>query len=184
MNHLQWVKSVLIGKKMNQTRTITGMALLAALYILLNTLTINLTPTLRIGFSFLALALSCSLYGFLPNVIFCLVVDFLGFMVHPDGPYMPAFALILMVKALIYSFFLYAQKISLYKIILAQLLVVVIANILLNPLILTFLYKIPYWATVSERLIKNLICFPIECVVLVLFFKLKDRLVKQTNLFA
>ncbi len=179
----QWIESVLVGKPLNKTRTITGMALLAALYVLLNSLIINLSPTLRISFSFLALAVSCSLYGFLPNVLFCFVVDFLGFMAHPDGPYMPAFVLILIVKAFIYSFFFYNQNVTVIKIIGAQFLVAVFANILLNSLILMFMYQMPYWVTVSERLLKNAICFPIECLFLWLFFKLKDRLLKQTNLF-
>ena len=179
----QWIESVLIGQPLNKTKTITSMALLAALYVLLNSLIINISPTLRISFSFVALAVSCSLYGFLPNVFFCLVVDFLGFIVHPDGSYMPAFALVLIVKALIYSFFFYNQKITITKIVCGQLLVAILANILFNSLILAFMYQMPYWVSVSERLLKNALCFPIECFVLWLFFNLKERLVKQTHLF-
>ncbi len=180
--NVQWMKSVLVGQPLNKTKTITGMALLAALYVLLNSLIINFSPTLRVSFSFIALAVSCSLYGFLPNVLFCLVVDFLGFIVHPDGAYMPAFALVLIVKAFIYSFFFYHQKITVIKIIVAQLLVAILANILLNSFILMFMYHMPYWVSVSERLLKNVICFPIECLFLWLFFKGRDRFMKQSFL--
>ena len=66
----QWIKSILLGQPLNKTKIITGMALLAALYVLLNSLIINLSPTLRISFSFVALAVS-SRY-----MAFCLMFSF------------------------------------------------------------------------------------------------------------
>ncbi len=152
-------------------QTLTGLSLLCALYVVLQMVTINLSPMLQITFSFVTLALSCYLYGFWPNVIFCLAVDFLGFIVHPDGVYMPLFALVLMVKAWIYTMLLYRKKISWTRVALAQFLVDLTGNILLTPLLLSMMYSVPYLAAVSARLVKNAILFPIETVLLLVVFQ-------------
>lgn len=150
-----------------QTRTMTGLALFTALYVLLNALTIQISPTLRISFSFLALAVSCRRYGFWPNVVLCFAADFLGYMVHPDGAYVPLFALILIVKAFVYIQLFYDKKhIRLWQVLLAQFLADGIGNVLLNPLILSVMYQMPYWVLVTSRLLKNACCYPFECAAL------------------
>lgn len=163
--------------RMNRLQTLTGCAMLCALYVALQMVTINLSPTLQINFSFLALAVSCALYGFWPNMVFAFAADFLGFMMHPDGAYVPLFALILMVKAAIYTFFLYGNgKISITRLLLAQLAVDVLCNILLNPLLLAMMYHMPYWVLVGARLAKNAIMYPIECVLLYLVSRIVARI--------
>ncbi len=134
---------------------------------------IRRSSTLEIRFSFLALALSCALYGFWPNLVFAFVVDLLGWVVHPSGAYVPLFALVLMVKAFIYAMSFYGKdKISIPRVVVTQFLVCLICNVLLNPLLLTMMYNMPYWALVASRIVKNLCMFPIECVVLYLAFRL------------
>lgn len=160
------------SKPLTNLQTITGCAMLCALYVALKMFTISLTPTLRISFAFVALALSCALYGFWPNMILCVAADFLGYLVHPDGPYVPMFAAILMVRAFIYVLFFYRQKeIPVWKILAAQALTVIICNILLNPLLLQMMYGTPYWMLASGRLLKSLIMYPIECALLYLAFR-------------
>ncbi len=201
------------------SRSMAVLAMLCALYTALGFFAINPTPTLKIGFSFLALAISCALFGFWPNVIFAIIADFLGWVVHPVGAYVPFFALILIVKALIYSVFFYKKKpvripqilaaeflaalicnvllnpllltvlilivkaliysVFFYKkkpvripqILAAEFLAALICNVLLNPLLLTVMYQMPYWVLVGERLLKNLILYPIDCLLLYLCFK-------------
>ncbi len=152
-------------------QTMTGMAMLCALYVVLQMVTINISPMLQITFSFVPLALSCYLYGFWPNVIFCFAADFLGFIVHPDGAYMPLFAFILVVKAWIYTMVLFRKQIHWVRVAIAQFSVDLIGNIFLTPLLLSMMYSVPYWAAVSTRLVKNAILFPIETVLLLLVFQ-------------
>lgn len=160
------------GASLSSVKTIAGLSLLLALYVLLNMLTINLSPTLRIRFSFAALALSCWLYGLWPNLLFAAAADLLGFLVHPDGTYVPLLALVLMVKAAIYCLFFYGQReIPLWKIVAAQFLVDLVANVLLNPLLLSWMYQMPYWALVVSRLVKNAILWPVESLLLIFLFR-------------
>lgn len=157
------------GESLLNVRVMTGLALFCALYVVLRSVTINLSPTLRISFSFLAMAASCYFYGLVPNLIMAFAADFLGFLVHPDGTYMPLFALGVMTSAVIYSLFFYRQKkIGVLRVILAKLVSTLLVNILINPLVLTMLYATPFWAQMGPRLIKNLACFPIEVILLYL----------------
>lgn len=160
------------GKPVTKTRDIAVLSLLIAMYVLLNSLTINLSATLRISFAFAPMAVSCWLFGFWPNVLFAFAADFLGFLVHPDGVYMPFFALILLLKVVIYTYFFYGKdKISVLSIVLALFFADLLGNVLLNPLLLMVLYKMPYWVLLTSRLLKNLICWPIESLVLWILFR-------------
>lgn len=148
-------------------------ALLLALYLVLGLVTIPLSPTLRVSFSFLAMAISCYFFGFWPNVPFAFAADLLGYLIRPDGPYMPLFALVALVNVMIYSWFFYFQeKITLPRIIMAKGVQVVISNLILNPLILKLMYQTPFWALLSTRLVKNLIEFPVDVILLWFFLRM------------
>lgn len=173
------VHSFFAGARLTSSKTIAGLSLLIALYVLLNSLTVNLSPTLRISFSFAALALSCRFYGLWPNLLFAFAADFLGFLVHPDGAYVPLFALVLAIKAAIYSLFFYGKKeVPAWQIFTAQFLADLLGNVLLNPLLLTWMYQTPYWVLVSSRLLKNAVFWPIESLVLCLLFHYASRYFK------
>lgn len=177
LSHLLSFKS----KPLGNIRTLTGMALFLALYTVLRFVSINLSPTLRISFSFLALAASCLYYGLGPNLIFAFAADFLGFAVHPDGSYMPLFALVVMARAVIYSAFFYDRKtITVRRVLIAQLCTMVLCSLILNPMLLSFMYQTPYWAMFGVRLLKNALLYPIECAMLYLVLqgclKIRPRL--------
>lgn len=161
----------------NSVRTITGVSLFVALYTALSFFTIGLTPTLRISFSFLALAASCYFYGLGPNLAGAFVCDLLGFLIHHEGGYVPFFALVLMLDAAIYSLFFYGQKkVALWRIISARTLVMVLSHLILNPLLLMFMYQMPYWSLVMTRLPKNLIMLPIEILLMTLVLNICSRI--------
>lgn len=158
--------------KLTSTRTITGVALFVALYVALRFFNIQLSATLQVSFTFLATVLCARIYGFWPTMVYALAADFVGFMMAPDGLYNPLFALVLMVKGAIYvACFYQVENISIPRFIMAQLLADLIGNVLLNPLLLTMMFNMPYWALVSSRVIKNIVCLPIECVVIYFAFR-------------
>lgn len=161
---------------LSKVSTLTGVALFCALYITLSLFTFHLTPTLYVGFNFLALALSCRTYGLIPNLIGAFACDFLSFSLNPQGPYMPLFSLTLMLNAIIFSFFFYKkEKISFLNIVLAKSLCTLFSNILLNSLILTMMYQTPFFTLMATRIPKNLIMLPIECILLFFTFRAYDK---------
>ena len=90
---------------LKNTRVIVGVALFCGLQVILNNFNIYLGPTLRITFSFLAVAASCYFYGPYPNMLAAVVMDFIGYAMHPEGAYFPGYALNAMIMAFIFSSF-------------------------------------------------------------------------------
>jgi ECF transporter S component (folate family) len=170
---------------LKQTKVIVGVSLFCALYVALSSFNIYLTSELRITFGYLAVAVSCYFYGPYPNVIAAFITDFLGYILHPDGPYFPGFAINAMIQALIYSLLFYKQKnVSIPRIMLARLGVVVICNLILNPIWLNILYGNSLWALISARLLKNIILYPIDCFLLFMILKLCQKIRVRTPFLA
>lgn len=168
------------SESLQHTRVLVGVALFMALDVLLGSLSINLTETLRISFTFLGVAASCYFFGLWPNVLAAFLVDLLGYLAHPVGPYMPLFALTAILNAVIYSVCFYGmQKISLKRVALAKGMSTILCNIVINPILLSMLYGTPFWVLMSERLVKNLILFPIETAMLYFVVRECIRLKKR-----
>lgn len=120
------------------------------------------------------------LFGLWPNVLAAFLVDLLGYLAHPVGPYMPLFALTAILNAVIYSVCFYGmQKISLKRVALAKGMSTILCNIVINPILLSMLYGTPFWVLMSERLVKNLILFPIETAMLYFVIRECIRLKKR-----
>lgn len=170
----------LSAESLKNIRVITGTALFCALYMVLSMFNVYFTPTLRITFGFLAVAASCYFYGMVPNVIAAFICDFLGWMLHPDGAYFPGYAINAMIQAVIYSAFFYQMKeLKVWKVLSARLLVVVINFLILNPLWLSIMYGDSFWVLASARVVKNIIMFPIDCLMLYLVLQMCIRIGRQ-----
>lgn len=148
-------------------------ALLIALSMSLETFTIEI-PFAKINFAYIAIAAIGMLFG--PTISFFAggICDVLGFMVHPDGGFIPIYTLIAMVQGLIYGLVLYrkwgniniiekgkkGRKLTEFaiRIIAARLLDVVIINLLLNTAANMHYGFIPdeaYGAAIIARVAKN-----------------------------
>jgi ECF transporter S component (folate family) len=76
--------------------------------ILKNYLSIN-TGILRIGFSFIPIAIGGALFGPLWNGVICAIADIAGFLIAPaPAPYFPGFTLSAFLSGAVYGFFLKA----------------------------------------------------------------------------
>ncbi len=173
--------------ELKSLRCITVTAMLIALDIALKSATIPLGDSLKISFAFLALASIGMLFG--PTVSFLAgaITDILGFMIFPSGGggFNPLFTIVEATGALIYGMFLYNLKytrldlkesgflkivMKSIRIILAKVTVVIVCNLFMTPManILS-----GYWtvetaiARFPDRLIKNCIQCPFDCVLLI-----------------
>lgn len=170
------------SRSLRDIRVLCAISLFIAMYTALQAVQISLSPTLRVTFSYLALAASCYYFGVWPNILAAFVCDFLGYIVHPDGAYMPLFALVIISKAIIYALGFYGRdKISVWRVITVHFIATLLCSVLLNPLILKIMYQMPYWVLVSSRLLKNAILFPIECVLLYMILQLCIKLKKRIS---
>ncbi|MGN1346104.1 MAG: folate family ECF transporter S component [Eubacteriales bacterium] len=93
--------------KKNSVRTITYLALLTALQIVLSRfLSIN-TSGLKIGFAFVPVVVAAILFGPISAAIVNALADFLGAILFPIGPYHPGFTICAALAGILYGLFLY-----------------------------------------------------------------------------
>ena len=154
------LKDKLKGEKLSSPKTLTGVAMLVALYTILSFFTINLSTTWEIGFADLALAVCGMLYGPIPCAVAGAAGDLLGFIVSPNGGFFPGFTLSAFITGMIYGLLLYNRPVSLKRAALAEGIIIVICNLILTPLWLNMLYGTNLIAI--PRIIRNIIMFPIN----------------------
>jgi ECF transporter S component (folate family) len=149
--------------------------MLIALSVILSFFTIQLSDVLKIGFSFIPLAMGGMLFGPAVGGVMGVVGDILGYFVKPSGPFFPGFTLNALITGAIYGFFFYRRPVTLRRCVLASLTVVIVINLLLNPLWLSILYGHAFIALVSVRIIKNIVMFPINTALLYASLRLLER---------
>jgi len=99
--------------------------------------------------------------------------------VRPTGPFFPGFTISGILGGLIYGLVLYKRKITLPRVILANALVTVFVNMLLNTYWLTLLYGSAYMAIFPARIIKELILLPINVAI----FYIVSKILAKTAAF-
>ncbi len=161
------------AKNLTKTRVICISAILAALFIVLYSIKLQLAPELRITFTFIPLALSGWLLGPVPAMLVGLVGDLIGCILFPAGPYFPGFTLTQILSGLIFGLFLYrknAEKIF-FPVLFSKAIISTFLNVGLNALWLSMLYKKAWLVYVLSHFIKNAVALPIEVVLLLLIIK-------------
>ncbi len=164
----------MFNNKSNTERLLITAILIALEVILTRFVAIN-TPMLRIGFGFLPMVLVAILYGpWWAGGAYALS-DFLGSMVFPTGAYFPGFTLSACITGIIYGFFLYRRKITWINSLLAVTIVLLGVNLLLNTAWLTIILGKGYLALLPARFIKELICIPIDTLLILVVNKVAER---------
>ena len=148
-----------------QTLTVAGM-FLAIQMVLSSYGVIQLNDSLKISLAHLALAPTAMLFGPVAAALQGALSDILGFLLKPTGPYFPGFTISAALSGVFYGCLLYASDRRLWQIILARALVMVIINITLNTFFLTMLYGPSQAALLPVRIMKNVMQFPIDCLLL------------------
>lgn len=162
------------GKNKVMCIVVTG--LLLAISMAIETFTIEI-PFAKINFAFLAIAAIGMLYG--PVVAFFSggVCDILGYIVHPDGAFIPTYIFVAMLQGLIYGIILYRKwgnmsAVSIRKsrriteftlrVVISRLLDIIIINLFVNTALnmhYGFIPKQAFVLAVNTRLVKNLLQF-------------------------
>lgn len=163
------LKEKLKGEKLSSPKTLTGAAMLVALYTILSIFTLKLSTTWEIGFAYLALAVCGMLYGPLVGGAVGAVADTLGFIVSPNGSFFPGFTLSAFIMGFIYGIFLYKKPVNAKRILLVEAVVMIICNLTLTPFWLNMLYGTSLIAL--PRIIRNVILYPVNTALI--YFVLK-----------
>lgn len=145
-----------------KTIAITGM--LIALNVVLSMITVYITPELRLGLSFIPIALVAMLYGPAVAAIAAASGDIFSFILRPAGPYFPGFTISEVLAAVIMGLFLYKCVLKVRNVIISRSLISVLINCLLNTYWLSLLYGDAFNLLFVPRVIKNVLMLPVEII--------------------
>ncbi|WP_334427150.1 MULTISPECIES: folate family ECF transporter S component [unclassified Levilactobacillus] len=151
------------------TLSLVTMGLLMALQLVIKSFSVG-PAFLKFSFTFLVAALIARLFGPWWGMMTAAVVDVIGTLMS-GGPFFIGFTISAILGSLIYALFLYRQPVSWSRLIIAQVLISVVVNALLNTLWVAIMYKTPFWGLLPVRLLKEGIMTPIQIVLLYLLFK-------------
>ena len=152
------------AQELRKTRSLAVAAMLLAIAVVLGFFSVQLTESIRISFTFLANELTGMLFGPVVGMIEGALSDIINYMIKPTGPFFPGFTISAVACGFIYGTLLYKKTLSLWRIILANLLVTVFVNICLNTYWLSLLYGNAYLVLLPARVVKELILLPINIV--------------------
>ncbi len=151
-------------------KTLTLMALLTAVEIVLSRfLSISAWNT-KIGFAFIPVVVAAMLLGPYRAGLVAALADFLGAILFPIGAYFPGFTLTAFFMGLIYGLFLYKEQ-SFLRIVLAVAVHQLLLSLLLNTLWISVLYGSPYGPLLLTRLPQCGILAAVQLAVIPLLVK-------------
>ena len=158
-------------QELKSIRCITIIAMLGAVSIVLGSLVFMVGDFLKVGFNFLPNEFVYYLFGPVVGVVYGTALDILTFIVRPTGPFFFGFTLSAIITGLIYGVILYKRPLSMRRILLANLVQLVVINLLLNTYWLTILYGYNFIAILPVRALKALIMLPVETIMLYMVIK-------------
>ena len=165
-------------KKMNRTYRLVLMAMLVAIQVVLSRfLSINLW-NLKIGFSFVPIALAGMLLGPMGAGLTGMVADIIGATLFPSGAFFPGFTLTAFITAFGYGFFLHRKQ-DLPHILAAVLFSEIVGTLLLNTKWIAILYGTAFLPIFITRVWQAVGMGIVEVVVIKLLAKYVPQLKKS-----
>lgn len=165
------------SRDLKKVRVLAGAAMLLALSVIIDTFTVRISEALKIGFSFLPLALTGYLYGPVVGAISGVAGDLIKYFLYSYGdPFFPGFTLNALLSGFLYGLILYQRRVGVGRTLCAKLCAALLINIILTPLWLSIMYGKAFWFYLTMRIGTNLIKLPIDTVMLLLLLKLMERI--------
>ena len=148
------------------TKNIVFLAVMGAIAIVLGYYTIQIGDIIKIGFSGIPNQIIASLFGPVVTGIFNGVMDVIKYVIKPTGAFFPGFTISAIAGGIIYGIALWNKKITLPRILITKLIVIEVVDLLMNTLWITMLYGKGFFAILPMRIVKNVIMWPINSVIL------------------
>ncbi len=164
----------LSAREMKSIHMLVIAALLTALRIAVKSLRIQLGPDLYVTFGFVINALGSMIYGPVVAGVTSAISDILGALLFPSGAYFFPFTLVEMAGGVIFAMFFYRAKITTSRVVWGRFAVTAICNLILNPITLYYynmlFFTKSYMIFSLPRVVKNLALFPVQSLILIVFF--------------
>lgn len=166
-------------KEFFSTRNLVTMAMLCAVNVVTSWFSIPLSDTLKITFSFLSMSLIGYLYGPVCSMFCGFALDNIKFFIKPSGPYSPLWTIVEVAAGLLYGILLYKKEVTITRCFITKFIVSLLCNILLTPFFLSLMYSKGFVYYASTRIVKNLILWPIESILMYLILSRIGKYVRK-----
>lgn len=154
------------GHIFSTQKLVTVAVLIAMQIVLTRFLSLELGTTIRIGFSFIPLAVVAVLYGPITTVEAAIIADFIG--IHLQGkPFDPRFGLTAALTGVVYGICLSRKPLKPWHIVLCTTIVGLFLHLGLNSYWLAQLTGVPFMAKVSIRLVPELVQIVVKPIILI-----------------
>ena len=167
-----WIQA---AKEFKRLDVLIFAALMIALRVALKSISIPIAANLRINVAFFINAFGAMVFGPVVAIAAAAVSDTLGCLLFPSGPYFFPFIFIEIAGSLIFALFLYRTEVTALRVTLSRFCIDFFVNIVLNTPIMWLYYQMVMGKTYkifdALRIVKNLVMFPLEAVLLVLFLR-------------
>ncbi len=161
------------AREFKSVKTLAVAAVLIAVRVALKPLSIPLSPNLSINFGFFVNALGAMIFGPVVAIPAAAISDTLGCILFPNGPYFFPFILTEIAGSLLFALFLYRAPLTSWRVVLSRFAVCFLVNIVIQTPIMLWYYKLmlgkDYAIFDLPRIAKNLVLFPFESLLLLLF---------------
>lgn len=141
-----------------RTIDIAVLGILMALELIINRFMVA-TQFIQISFGFVIVAIASYLYGPVWSTMIAAITDIFGTLIS-GSVYFRGFTLSAILGAVIYGLFLFNHKVTGQRIFLAQLIITLFVDVILNTLWLTMMYKTPFFGILPVRILKEVIVTP------------------------
>ncbi|WP_251441388.1 folate family ECF transporter S component [Veillonella intestinalis] len=168
-------------KQTSSISLITQTSLFIALTVLLSYVFAIHTTFIHITFGFLSTAIFAVMHGPLRAGIMAAIACFIGMLLFGQGVFFPGFMLSEFLVGYTFGHFLYKKPITLKRVAIPFLIITIVIHLGLNTLWLVIFYQKAASAIFMGRLIKNIICYPIEIVLFFAVYKTLGRIIPALN---
>ena len=170
------------GRSASTLKLVVFAALMIAM-----TRALSLIPSIPIAhthlsFGFLARSLCALVCGPILGLIFGFSEDILGFILQPSGDFFPGYTISTMAGVLVYALCFYRAKITVWRLVLANLLVNVLVNAFMGSFWTMMTRQGGYWGWFTVSLWKNLITIIPKALLLYIFFQALLPILQQMHL--
>lgn len=168
------------AQNLKSTRAIVLAAILTALQVVIAVFSISLIPgVLKISFGFIPVSILCFLLGPVVGGVAGGVCDILKYMVAPDGPFFIGYTISEILTGIIYGSFLYKKEVTIKRVVITKFVINLVMNIILTPLWLHITIGKAWAYYASIRIVKNLLAWPIESIIMFYMLNLADKVLKR-----
>lgn len=157
---------------MNNVKKMVYLSLFIALEVVLTHFLSIQTPIVRIGFTFLPVAISAMMFGPLYAGIAAALSDIIGIILFPTGgAFFPGFTLTAFLSGAIYGVSLYNKPKSILRISIAVVIICLFINLGLDTLWVQMITGKAYIAILPARIIRCVAMIPIQIPIIQIVWK-------------